>query len=67
MVANIARFNTIRGGLNPGASNVFYTHGQLDPTRSVGVQVTHHEAAPSLVILGKRKLFVSRSLRCLTL
>ncbi|KAJ6649828.1 Thymus-specific serine protease [Pseudolycoriella hygida] len=49
---NIARFNTIRGGLNPGASNVYYTHGQLDPTRSVGVQVTHFEAAPSLVILG---------------
>jgi len=52
MNTNIARFNTARGGLNPGASNVFYVHGQLDPTRSVGVQVTWFESAPSLVILG---------------
>jgi len=52
MIENIERFNTIRGGLNPGVWNVFYTHGQLDPTRSVGVQVTHNEGAPSLVILG---------------
>jgi len=52
MVTNIARFNTARGGLNPGASNVFYVHGQLDPTRSIGVQVTWFESAPSLVIVG---------------
>lgn len=55
LVSNIARFNTVRGGLNPGASNVYYTHGQLDPTRSIGVQVTHFESAPSLVILGEKK------------
>lgn len=51
-VANFARFNTVRGGLNPGASNVFYTHGQLDPTRTVGVQTTFEESSPVLVING---------------
>jgi len=52
LVENIARFNNVRGGVNPGASNVIYVQGQLDPTRSVGVQVTHSESAPSIVILG---------------
>lgn len=51
-VANINRFNSIRGGLNPGSTNIVYTHGQLDPTRSVGVQTTFHESSPVLVILG---------------
>jgi len=52
MVANIERFNNVRGGLNPGASNVLYVHGQLDPTRSIGVQVTHLESSPVLVVIG---------------
>jgi hypothetical protein len=51
-VANINRFNSIRGGFNPGSRNVIYTHGQLDPTRSVGVQTTFHEASPVIVISG---------------
>jgi len=52
LVNNVARFNTVRGGLNPGASNVLYVHGQLDPTRSVGVQVTHFESSPAMIIPG---------------
>ncbi len=30
-----------------------FVHGQLDPTRTVGVTVTYHESSPVLVIIGK--------------
>lgn len=52
-VDNIARFNTARGGLFPATTNVMYTHGQLDPTRTVGVQTQYHDSSPVLVINGK--------------
>jgi len=51
-VDNIARFNNVRGGTNLGATNVLYVHGQLDPTRTVGVQTTYHPSAPVIVIVG---------------
>jgi len=52
LVSNIERFNTVRGGLNPGATNVLYVHGQLDPTRSIGIQTTDHPTSPAIVIAG---------------
>lgn len=57
MIQNIERFNNIRGGLTPGATNVLYTHGQFDPTRSIGVQTTDHPSSPAIIILGKITVF----------
>ncbi|KAL5290289.1 hypothetical protein ACFFRR_009935 [Megaselia abdita] len=35
---NIAATNEFFGALNPGTDNVYFTHGQLDPWRAMGLQ-----------------------------
>uniref|UniRef100_A0A1Q3FJA3 Putative thymus-specific serine protease n=1 Tax=Culex tarsalis TaxID=7177 RepID=A0A1Q3FJA3_CULTA len=47
---NVARTNTIYGHMSPGVSNVFFTHGQLDPWRPMGLQQDLNEHSPAVVI-----------------
>lgn len=35
---NVAATNEFFGALNPGTDNVYFTHGQLDPWRAMGLQ-----------------------------
>lgn len=52
MLQNVQRFNNLRGGLTPAATNVLYVHGQFDPWRSIGVQTTNRPDSPAIVIAG---------------
>lgn len=49
---NAARTNVIYGGWNPEVTNVFFTHGQLDPWRAMGIQVNLNDQSPAVVIPG---------------
>lgn len=57
MEENINRTNQMYGGLNPQVSRVFFTHGQLDPWRLVGIQENLNEHAPATVVPCKLKYF----------
>lgn len=35
---NTEKTNQLFGGLDPGTDNVYFTHGQLDPWRAMGLQ-----------------------------
>ncbi|KAG4065090.1 hypothetical protein HA402_007487 [Bradysia odoriphaga] len=50
MLQNVQRFNNMRGGLTPAATNVLYVHGQFDPWRSIGVQTSNHPTVSAIVI-----------------
>ncbi|XP_001868268.2 thymus-specific serine protease [Culex quinquefasciatus] len=47
---NVARTNTIYGHMNPEVTNVFFTQGQLDPWRPMGLQEDLNEHSPAVVI-----------------
>lgn len=55
MLQNVQRFNNLRGGLNPAATNVIYVHGQFDPWRSIGVQTSNHESNTAIIIPSTNK------------
>ncbi|XP_058831051.1 thymus-specific serine protease-like [Topomyia yanbarensis] len=48
--ANVARTNVIYGHMQPAVTNVFFTHGQLDPWRPMGLQEDLNEHSPAVVI-----------------
>ncbi|XP_055530179.1 thymus-specific serine protease [Wyeomyia smithii] len=48
--SNVARTNTVYGHMNPAVTNVFFTHGQLDPWRPMGIQEDLNEHSPAVVI-----------------
>ncbi|XP_063697854.1 thymus-specific serine protease-like [Culicoides brevitarsis] len=48
--ANAQRINALYGGLTPNMTNVYFTHGQLDPWRAMGRQVDLNEDAMAVVI-----------------
>ncbi|XP_001662504.2 putative serine protease F56F10.1 isoform X1 [Aedes aegypti] len=48
--ANIKRTNTIYGHMNPEVTNVFFTQGQLDPWRPMGLQEDLNDQSPTVVI-----------------
>ncbi|XP_065089084.1 putative serine protease K12H4.7 [Ochlerotatus camptorhynchus] len=48
--ANIERTNTIYGHMNPAVTNIFFTQGQLDPWRPMGLQEDLNEHSPAVVI-----------------
>lgn len=50
MEANIERTNTIYGHMNPAVTNIFFTQGQLDPWRPMGLQEDLNEHSPAVVI-----------------
>uniref|UniRef100_A0A182VVY5 Serine protease K12H4.7 n=1 Tax=Anopheles minimus TaxID=112268 RepID=A0A182VVY5_9DIPT len=49
---NADRTNVIYGGWNPEVTNVFFTQGQLDPWRAMGIQRDLNEHSPAVVIPG---------------
>lgn len=38
IVQQVAATNQLFGGLEPNVENVYFTHGQLDPWRAMGIQ-----------------------------
>lgn len=44
--------NAVHNGLNLNVTNVFSTHGQIDPWRPLGVQVDINEESPTVVLEG---------------
>ncbi|XP_058458574.1 thymus-specific serine protease-like [Malaya genurostris] len=48
--SNVARTNVIYGHMAPAVTNVFFTHGQLDPWRPMGLQEDLNEHSPAVVI-----------------
>lgn len=50
--ANMRHINTIYGGFKPGVTNVYFTHGALDPWHPMGVLSDLNKHAPSTVIKG---------------
>lgn len=46
----VSRTNVVFGGLSPNIRNVYFTHGQLDPWRAMGVQTDVNESSPVDVI-----------------
>ncbi|XP_063709094.1 thymus-specific serine protease-like [Culicoides brevitarsis] len=46
----IAKTNEKYGALDPKVTNVYFTHGSIDPWSAIGVQETQHEASPAYVI-----------------
>lgn len=47
---NVARTNTVYGHMKPEVTNVFFTQGQLDPWRPMGLQQDLNEHSPAVVI-----------------
>lgn len=39
-------------GLNTAVTNVFFTHGELDPWREMGLQVKNNDASPVVILEG---------------
>lgn len=43
------------GGMNPEVTNVYFTHGSIDPWRVMGIQTDLNERSPAVVIPGNIK------------
>lgn len=50
MDETIAKTNVFYGGLDPSVHNVFFTHGEMDPRRSLGPSVDINEHSPVVVM-----------------
>lgn len=48
--ANAKRVNDLYGGFSPNVTNVYITHGQLDPWRAMGRQTDLNSEAPAVII-----------------
>jgi hypothetical protein len=48
--SNVQRSNIIYGAMSPGVTNVYFTQGQLDPWRPMGIQEDYNESSPARVI-----------------
>lgn len=42
--------NNIFGGLNPGTYRTFFTHGEMDPLRSLGPSLDINSLSPVVVM-----------------
>lgn len=51
--SNINHTNDMYGGFNPDVTNVYFTHGSLDPWHRMGVLSDLNKHSPSTVIPGK--------------
>ncbi|XP_037040840.1 putative serine protease K12H4.7 [Bradysia coprophila] len=49
---NVQRKNVKYGGMNPQVTNVYFTHGSIDPWRTMGIQSDLNDRAPADVIPG---------------
>jgi len=52
MQINVERKNVMYGDLNPNVSNVYFTHGMIDPWRAMGIQNDLNDRSPADVIPG---------------
>lgn len=52
----IEEVNRSFGGLNPGATRLFITQGEIDPSRSLGPTEDINELSP--VVVMPRKIFL---------
>lgn len=50
MDETIAKTNVFYGGLDPSVHNVFFTHGEMDPRRSLGPSEDINEHSPVVVM-----------------
>lgn len=44
------RINVAHGGINPAVTNVLFSHGEMDPWRTIGVLEDLNESSPAIVI-----------------
>lgn len=44
------RINVAHGGLNPAVTNVVFSHGELDPWRTIGILEDLNESSPAIII-----------------
>jgi Serine carboxypeptidase S28 len=59
--ANVQRTNARNYGRYPVFTNVFSTHGQLDPWRAVGVERAPNEGSPVTIIPSEINMKNSKS------
>lgn len=50
MKETISKTNVFYGGLDPQIDNVFYTHGEMDPQRSLGPDEDINPNSPVVVM-----------------
>ena len=50
MEETIAKTNVFYGGMNPEINNVFLTHGEMDPSRSLGPNEDLNPQSPVVVM-----------------
>lgn len=50
--ANVLATNNMHNGFVPNVSNVFFTHGEFDPWRPMGVQEPLNEDTPTVILKG---------------
>lgn len=53
LTLNIDRKNVLYGGFSPVINNVYFTHGLIDPWRTMGIQTDLNNRSPADVIPGK--------------
>lgn len=53
---NMSHINVIYGGFNPAVTNVYSTHGALDPWHPMGVLTDVNEHSPAVVLDGTFRL-----------
>lgn len=51
---NVHRSNVVYGGFRPDVTNVYSTHGQLDPWRPIGVYRDINEHSPTVILPRKK-------------
>lgn len=55
--ANVDRKNVLYGGFRPDIRNVYFTHGLIDPWRTMGIQEDLNPHSPANVVPGINMLF----------
>lgn len=50
----IARTNYMYGGVDPGVTNIFFTHGSIDPWHRMGILKNLNIYSPAALIPGKK-------------
>ena len=53
MANNIERNHRLYGGFNPGIYDVLFTHGEMDPMRTIGVTEDLNPRSPAIVMPGE--------------
>lgn len=54
MNSMILRTNYMYGGIDPGVTNVFFTHGSIDPWHRMGIVTNLNHYSPAVFIPGRK-------------